>query len=415
MKKAYKIVLGLIALVLLLVLVLQIDDDLSPKAQALVDRADWKTPNNSYPYFLGIDAELTASSLDVGNEILAEIRELESTYSNVKSYDEFPVLRDRTTLEFGEYEGFCSLRNDKNCVLTLFSDTDISLSSAKMLAVKDRYLSFLAMDDFRTLTRPHILEPFGAYTFFVKANRLVSLESIALAKSGEPELASDSLYALLQRQRTFLLQADSLIGRLIAYVLINETIEVLSLILAEYKLEGRAIDALSQEELSLNLVISREFIYARSAIEVAQYNDRFNALPDWILRLVLKPNMTMNDALPNYLHAIELSESEQSRFVATLKPMLKYSWFRNLVGSMLNKTSSPDFSDYIARGFDLNVKIALFNGTLNQIINEEILGKIPNPYYENEFDAKVADDRARICMGGPLEDKRRFRCLTFRR
>jgi hypothetical protein len=131
------------------------------------------------------------------------------------------------------------------------------------------------------------------------------------------------------------------------------------------------------------------------------------------MRLAFKPNVTINDALPNYQYAIRLSQSLIPMFNAT-DSKATTSWFKNPVGTALNKVASVDFSSYIARGFDLNVKIALFNGTLNKAVIESELSEIKNPYYDSQFGAYFSENQDRICMGGPLGDSRNFRCITIK-
>ena len=417
MKKRYKVLLGLFCLLVALCLGLQLDDDLSPEAVALIEQVDWHSPSEAFVYHLGMEAELGADPMVVGQEVLAEIRQLEASYATLTSFDELPSLSERDALELGDYRAFCSLRDDKGCLAQLFGDPDIPLASPEMIAAKERYLKFLDFGDYRTLTEPHYLEHFGEFSAWTKGNRLVSLEAIALAKAGNPVLASTKLYEVLALQRRLVAQTDTLIARMVSYVLLNETIDVLAVIHREFGVPGRAIKPLATDELSLHAVLAHEFMFARSGFDMISLDSEFNeysAWPNWVLQIGLKPNITLNELVPHYLQAIEVSEMTPPRFDSDNHMVVNRSRLRNYLGSKIFIEAKPDFNSYIARGFDLNVKITLFNGLINNEINDATLGGIENPYYGNEFNATLSEDGKRVCMGGPLEDLRGFRCLAVK-
>ena len=102
------------------------------------------------------------------------------------------------------------------------------------------------------------------------------------------------------------------------------------------------------------------------------------------------------------------------RFESDHQMVVNRSRFRNYLGSKIFIEAIPDFKPYIARGFNLNVKIALFNGLINNEINDATLGGIENPYFDNEFNATLSEDGKRVCMDGPLEDLRGFRCVAVK-
>ena len=411
MKKRYKFLFGFILVVVALCLVLQVDDDLSPEALQIVEKVDWQSPSESYLYYLGLDAELGADPTDVGKDILAEIRELEADYPVMTNLAGALNLRERETMQLGSYAGFCDARHDGGCFSRMFEESDIPLTSPKMVEARMRYNHFLSLGDYRTLSKPHFLAPFGSFSMLVRANRLLSLESVALAKSGRPELASENLYQVLALQRSWMSQTDTLISRMVSYVLINETIQILSLIQRQFNVAGQEIEPLSPEELSLEAALYYEFLFVRSSVRMQHLDIGSRAWPRWALQMVFKPNMTMNDMLPVYLQAIEISKLERPKFDAQASSVVSHSWFRNFMGSMVNKVGTPDFHPYIARGFDLNVKIALFNGLIDTEVSSEVLGGIENPYYERKFDAELSEDEKTVCMDGPFEDRRGYRCL----
>ena len=85
---------------------------------------------------------------------------------------------------------------------------------------------------------------------------------------------------------------------------------------------------------------------------------------------------------------------------------------RNILGFFLYKIGmNNNFSSYIARGFDLNSKITLFNGLLAKPLNDDVLSGIANPYYQEEYDAYYDAETSRVCLGGPYEMMGFARCL----
>ena len=416
MSKSLKALFGLITVLVAIILLLQIDDELSPEASAVLQTVDWQTPNDAYLYYLGIGAKLEEDPLERGEQILSEIREYEAGYDSIDSFDEVPDSISRSELELPDYDGFCGAR-DKGCIASLFVEHDVPLNDPTMVVVKNRYLAFMRLRGFRTLSKPHVLELYSAYAYLIKGNRLVSLSAIEQARHSDPETAMEGLYSLIELQKKHIAETDTLIGRMIAYALMHETVEVLSILLREFDLRGRPISELSREELNMHKPINREFAFYQSALGSVWIDKDLKNYPAWMVKVVLKPNMTVNAALPIYTNAKNMSELPQVSFTAqagrSKHLKLKKSWLRNSVGTVLNNVAQIDLEPYIARGLDINAKIVLFNELLNKPISFETLKGTQNPYYGDECHAEFSDEGDRVCFGGPHDDPRLFRCLII--
>jgi hypothetical protein len=414
MTRIKKTLWGALVFITLMVFLLQIDDDLSPESNALLDVIDWQTPSNAYIYLLGINTPLDANPLEAGAEILAEIRLSETIYKDIQSYDDLPSTIERERFEVPQNDVFCGAR-EPDCIASLFVDSKVSLSSPAMKALKQRYLTFIEMRDYRTLTEPNFLEPFAAYDYVVKGNRVVSLSAIEKASAGNVDAAIDELYQLIELEKLHIAETDNLIGRMIAYFLLNETVDVLSVLVRRHAVDAKKIELLSPEQLSMTKPVQREFAYVKSALTKINLEENYSIWPDWMLRMVFKPNMTINAAVPNYENAILMSELPIAEFSAQSNMVeLKNSWIRNIVGTIVNKVASADLAPYIARGYDMNAKLALFNETLTyQNISSQDALEIANPYYPLSNHAVISEDRKQICFDGPYEDPRSFRCLKI--
>ena len=242
------------------------------------------------------------------------------------------------------------------------------------------------------------------------------MSAIEKAKGGDPNIAVSELYRLIEAQKRFLTEVDNLIGKTIAYVLLNETIDVLSLILREYQVKATSIELLTYEQLSIDGLVNREFAFVKSSLTLGDLDAEYHYLPSWVIRLVFKPNMTINAALPVYDNAKRLSKLPMHEFAEIAKQTktlsLEASWVRNAIGSTLNQIAQINLKPYIAHGFDLNAKLTLFNSVLDQRLLESTRLSIDNPYYDVKQEVEFIKEANKFCLQGPLEDPRFFRCLT---
>ena len=420
MSKIKKIVVAIVLLLLVTVLLLQIDDELTPDAVAMLESVKWQDSNDAYLYLLGIGAKLGEEPPEEGALVLAQIRKNEVNYRSSKPYAEWPEYDERPTIELPEHDSFCSTK-DENCITTLFIESDIDLNQPLMTEVKSRYQTFLSLEGFTTMTEPHLFEPFVDFTFLVKANRLMSLSAINKAEKCCPEGAMNELYELVELQKKHATEADTLIGQMLAYALLNETIDVLSLLIEKYRLAGRPITLLGQRELSLERVINREFAFIFSGINSLELHQGIKLSPQWVRKALYKKNISANALVPAYKEVKRLSLLSQQDFAREASDegaakVSVMSWIRNPWGSYLHVfIGKPSLIDYVGRGFDVNSKITLFNGLLGKSLNSDVMGGILNPYYPDQYDATYNQNTKRVCFGGPLKMSGFMRCIiTFK-
>jgi len=383
MNRKIILLMGIVLCMVAAILALQRDDELSPEASSMLSEVDWQTHTDSYLYLLGIEAEVGVEPFDLGREIFKEIRAIEATYDSAEDFDDIPDLIERSLLTLPDYAAFCGL-SEVGCITTMLTEFDVPLESDAMRTLRLRYLKFMSMEDFRSMNRPHIFEPFPSFSHLIKGNRLVSLTAIEQSTSGNESAAIETLYKLIDQEKVYLRESDTLIARMVANALLNETLEVLSLITQQYKVKGEPIKLLSSEELSLQRVMNREFAYAKSSFQYIYSSASYSYWPEWMVRLGLKPNITVNSVVPVYANAMKMSELSMHEFAQLDSDLqdveLDKSWLRNPIGTRLNEVARVDLNSYIARGFDMNAKITLLNSLLN--------GRPPtearNPFYEEQ-------------------------------
>ena len=418
MSKLKKFFAVTVILILVIVLLLQVDDELSPEATSMLENIEWQKSNDAHIYLLGIGAALGEDPNVEGRLVLAQIRKAEESYAQPSSND-WGYYKQRPTIDLPEHDSFCSVK-EVDCIASLFIQSDIDLNDPLMIEVKHRHETFLKLGGFTTMTKPHLFEPFANFVFLVKGNRLVSLNAIENAKKCCPEDAMNQLYAHIELLKKHIKETDTLIGQMIAYVLLNETIDVLSLLIEKYDLAGRPIELLTSEELGLDRVMDRELAFGSSILQPNVFQESYKPLPKWMIKTVFKPNMITNASAVSYLSVKEISMLPQVDFIDAIEGQVndkfKVSDVRNLLGYYLNKISTNNnFNRYIARGFDLNSKITLFNGMLGKPLNDDVLSGIANPYYREDYDADYDAQISRVCFGGPYEIVGFARCLvTFK-
>jgi hypothetical protein len=380
----------------------------------MMESVDWQTPNDAYLYFLGLGAEVGKEPLQKGERLLTQIRANELTYDSNDIDEVLPHRIYHEGIELPDSDAFCGAK-ESTCLPSLFVGFELSLNDPKVIALRERYLTFMGIRGFRSLTKPHFLEPLGGYSHLVRGNRLVSLWAIEKARACCPEEAIDQLYDLIQLQQEHVREVDTLIGRMTAYVLLHETIEVLSMLLREFEIQGKRIPLLSSDDLRLDQVLAREIALYRSMIS---YRENQRYIPAWMVKTVFKPNMTFNASVPVYSDAIRESglppESFAVEAVSPSRVRLETSWLRNSVGTILNKSPGPNMANYIARGLNINAKISLFNSLLNKPVTPESLTSTSSPFYEDERPASFNGEGDRVCFSGPLPDQRLFRCLIVK-
>jgi hypothetical protein len=411
MTKIITIIVVTMGLTLAGLLYLQVDDELSPEAEELLAIASAHTETEAFYYLWGMEAAEEDDPVMVGRQIVASIKAAEDQNTTIEAYPEDKKLSIPSS------EIFCGQDSD-DCVKTLMQlewadlpegiNTNLILSRYdKFLAMKDHSFEFL---DIETGVPPYGVLATGHYLRLMEAISLSDTD-----RSGSVILVQEDV----RRLRGFLETSNNLVAKMIAVHLINNSIDVAS-VLSGSQNTIAGIQPLNQSEKNMTETYSTEFQYSYNLLSEVESNqeliDAEVKLPLWVSRMLFKKNMTVNSMAPIIQRAIFESSLTPVEFNQKIKSGIVAQepefTIRNYIGGVLNSIGQVDFSSYTARIFDLDAKIVLFNAIAGKDVTQLDLSEIKNPYDPTKH-AYYSQDRKRICFDGPLPDRKKIRCLRI--
>lgn len=421
-------------LVIIVLILLQFDDPLAPEAQALVEHTIPPSESPAYLYLLGIDAPPEQEPADHGERLLAYSRQQDDLVEKNPATTESAPWPKYQALPRPEGKLFCRWSESDCRVRILSRKHQAPELSATDRVLLDRYRTFMAMDRFRTLSKPSLHEPLPSFHYLVSGHRLVMLNLLEKADEGSPADAIHQLADNLARVRGHLADADTLIGKLVYLALMSESLDVLSSLLAEHGFElAPELRPMSTTERDFALPMAREFAIGYHLFQSMDRHPGFfhttsiagasnegildtAHTPGWWVRAIFKPNMTSNSVLPVYLQSIQLSQVAPADYPHAMgkadEVSVKTNWLRNSSGTILAGVGGPHYEDYVAEAFNLHGKLSL----LRQIIDLSglpfDLETLENPLASGGDNMYWDSGRRQLCLAGPGEDDRRFRCLV---
>ena len=410
-------------LVIIALILLQFDEPLSPEVPALVEQTTAKKTNEAYLYLLGIDAPLNGEPSDIGESLLAYSREQDQLEADDPFTTERAPWPDYEALARPEGAFFCRW-TDENCrVRVLSSWNEAPALSEADKTVLDRYRTFMTMDGFQSLAKPSVHEPMPSFHYLLSGHRLVMLEALREADRGDPEAAVRLLESTLDRVRTQLVRADTIIGKMVYLALMSENLDVLSEILARHGYDlAPEVPPMTRAERDFTLAMAREFAMGYYMYQSLDRHPQFfdtssdnTWTPGWWVRAVFKPNMTINSVLPAYLQAIELSQltpkdyREQVNEAAEIE--VKASRLRNPTGTILARAGGPAFQNYVTEAFNIHGKLSLLNQVIAFKGVPDDLKSLNNPLSRKNNGVQLSHEGQQLCLSGHGEDNRGFRCL----
>jgi len=419
-----KTLLGLAIVIAISVGLLQVDDDLEVEAEQYLSLAEPEKSSDAYLYLLGIMADKGDSPLVYGKEIFKEVRKAEEDYfksGDVPNPYSYPYPED-TNIEKPVGNNICSSWNS-DCFEQRFSKTyDLDALLKKHKTLMGRYIKLMSMNDYHTLTKSSYFEPFPNYLYVVQISQLYILKAINKANNNDVNAAFNVLIDNIALLRNQLKQVDTLLGKLIYLLQISDNLDVLSIIMNEATyVPNYTFELLSLEERDFSVLMPREFALQYDFMRLGMYANESGLVnwPDWMQKTVLKRNMTMNALYRNQKRTVELARLTQIDFSKAMNhsssSYIETSYVRNVMGSMLNKISEPQYNQSVGQLFDLNAKIILMNAIISNGANEIKPQNIQNPYYPNGETAYFSEDKKSLCLNGPLKDSRMLRCLRIKR
>ncbi len=397
------------------------DDNLHPDVQTLIALTKPPEESSAFTYLLGIQVPLGQHPDITGAAILAQILENEDLHVEENSPIQGPFINLGEQLPLSDNARHCSI-SSPSCMTKLFQPlSPLHDLTKEDQALLERWHQFTQYRDYQILTQPGVSEYLPLYQYVIAANRVLIINSIQQAFSGETSQARQQLLDNLVSLRSLLAAESHLVGKMAFAKVIAEHIDALNSLQQHFNLAPLAfIQPLTLNEKSLRLAYARELtmianLYWSMDSEPGLFDPDL-PIPPWLARQLLKPGMSINALLPVYEHLITGSELTPDRFMAHINqlpvPQPESHWIRNPVGTILNRIASPDLQVYAIDIQDLDAKIQLFNAFSQYPLRpaNQVLAGFTNPYHPDGEPMTATIEQHKVCISGPSQ-RNKLRCL----
>ncbi|MCQ4348779.1 hypothetical protein NGA35_15380 [Pseudomonas stutzeri] len=404
------VVLGAVVMLASLALYWIRDTPLDNQASAWVAEASaQREPSAGHVYLLGLDAE--GEPMNAGRARLAQYRSWRANHSPFDDFRPRPgksLSMPRLAARHGE-QGLCRQPEQ---------DTALLEQGRELLA---RYRQAARLDDLRSLGASEPAEPLPNYAALATGNHLLALQACRLLRDGQPGQARALLEEDLGHWRRHLAAADSLLLKMVTAQLVAGDIGSLAALYQQGLIERPTpLAPLTAAERSLESAMQSEFVMLANGFAAMRDDPHFLQEHGRLaLRLLFKPNMSSNAALPDYQRIAQASQLSADEFVAWLRQpaAVRHQDWRNPIGNVLVAVAIPDMRQYLAQLHDLGARIQLYNRlrslepgfTAAQALSVSAAG---NPYGAGPARLLEAGS-PQLCYDGPLADTRHRRCLPL--
>lgn len=407
--------LSLILVVFGLVFYLQFDDPLDNNTQELLALYQPAAePSEPYLYLLGLLAHPDEDPIQVGRQRFAEYAK-QAADADYKAIDYPKAKRLPTPSDDDE---FCYPEQSECLARLLAGEIDIAavLSKHRLLLERVNQLHINNDDSHHIdIAITDVLTP--PYGHVIAAARLEVYASLQAYNQGEVQSAIQHLMDNLAMARTQLTYQDTELGKVVYIHLISDYLDTLSILFSlQSGLPALQLSSLTLAEKDLDRVVIRRFYATYS-----YYKDMMPLLREdfsipegqggWLLRIVFKPNMSINAEAAMHQWTRRLTLLSLPEFAHSLQqhglPRTSSSMVRNYTGTVLLEISLlPDPTDHIIyRIMDLDAKIRLFNQYYS---HGQDVSQLTNPYFP---DQPVQVEDGAICFIGPLDNENNKSCL----
>jgi hypothetical protein len=288
----------------------------------------------------------------------------------------------------------------------------------------ERYRRVIRYAELKPPVQPSFYESFPAYGHILDGHKLQLLAIVAGHVAGERARVYATLREDMEHLRRHLRTAHSLLTKMVALSLLARDLDLLPYLSPT---GAPVVPPLNAVERSLEPALIREFgslmNFHRQLTEHPASIDAAmdGGLQGWLLRTLLRPNMSLNQLFPYYRAIAGLSRADAAEFnrVVTTDPPRVQTGFslRNIGGSILNSIAAPDLMPYLARLHDVDAKIALLNAALAldqaswaEVMTGTRILEAVNPYAPAQR-PRLDRETGALCFDGPLPDELNRRCI----
>ena len=386
MRKLLIVIVSLLALPLVYIGVLHLlpDEELSPQAAAWLEN-DGVVPNkeeNSHYLLLGIEAPAGSSIREYGEARIEKIVQVESEGLQHDLYDDELYLPDGfdhdAQIEAVGMGGLCEL-SEGNCLDAYHSDVEVLLTQGDNALLLERYRELSSLQHYQSVAPIGLYTPFPRYHLLIGAQRLRLASIGSLFLDGGRSEALDELAADLRYARMLMVEADTLIVRMVAIKMMANDLHLYSQLLDQAD-GGAVIQAvaaiapLSESERDFVGIFSGEFRFQASLfgqmvdIPMGELTGSGEWALDYLLGLLpIRQNRMLNIVHAHSAKVIELSGLPPSRLEARFEQVTEElimtpgpgDYLYDPVGSVLLGIAVSDYSDYLLQHHNLDGLIRL--------------------------------------------------------
>ncbi|WP_251359331.1 hypothetical protein [Kangiella sp. TOML190] len=419
--KVKKWLLGFFVILLAVSLALQIDDKQSLESKKWNQEvAQWsQQPSQAFYLQLGLEAADDEDPIALG---LERLKQVEIAYSGHLIHEDGSTVTFNDPLEGrrGSFElpnDFCEPYNS-GCIDTIKNKTPYYAELlSKNHILLERYIKFLALNDYLITTSPNTTVIFGEYEPIIKANKLYQLQLLLNSNN----LESDTL-ELIRLSRLKLAQSNTLMAKMVHLANIQLNLDFYNQLLNNNLIAGKTtIPGLTTEESSLDATVKFEHAFATAQTKLIaklpEYSN-FSFLKRFWHNMFFKQNMSINtdyQSKQDWLSYTKLSAKEQAlpNALKITEPDISQK-VRNYGGRTLMGYSLPAYKDYSLRLHNLQSKINLINWY--QKHRDFELSDLKSTAAINNFatgEAYLEQEKSLLCLPTPKPGKKNHHCIAI--
>ena len=393
----------------IMTLLLQIDNPLSPGAKDWIAKLNQDNDSRAYRYLMGIPVANEDPAV-VGDKIVANIRHAEQSFFNGEGFQYEDIILEKLALSDGEW--YCNFE-DKTCIETLMESlAGIESTLDENQELLQRYQKFLAFGDFQVLSNPLFNSPLPPYQYLSRAHRLhlLSLTKDFLESPNDPTYVQ----AYINQLESYQTSANTLISKMIFTKYLSDVIDILWYLKQTLAFEKLPIlSTKTPAEMGFDKAIIYEFGFAYNIYQNLDKHpeilEQADDLPTWSVRLLFKPNMTINAAYEHYQKVMQSSMLSPKEYLHMLDQPQDDGMplsIRNPIGLILLRVAQPDFKSFIGRVHNLNIKNILLEGTNVNVDGSLEYSHLSNPYFE--FPTAPNQQQNRLCFENPFDESKQM-------
>lgn len=405
------------------------DDKLEPEVEKFINHQPkiiWD--DNAYVYLWGMNVK-TDNPYKIGKEILEKLLAEDKLYNYEQHPLELSFLNDYPLYKTPESDLLCKKHKSECFEKIINNDKAVKQFLKDYGFYKSRYLTYLKFNYFNQIADRRLESPLPSFRTITIAQKVVHIYLLANLKNISKTKLVNQLESELIRLKNKLEKADTLIAKMIVVALINENIEMFNY-LYQNKLinlgshsslfkplssSERSLYNAMYEEHSKNLKYLYDYISDPKRLVKKKYKPVTYQLMKLVYFIVAKPNLTANtvynDYIANLLYLTQLKSYLYYSEIKQSKNEINHDPIRNFMVYKLSDGVFPDYYNYPARVFDIDMKLQLMRLVIQ---SESIRNLKQDDKFLSTYDhtpAFIKDDK--ICYSGMAKMFPEFRCLTI--